>query len=127
MRDFQFTFERPPPTPTATSTIDEVFAWCVWKAMQLRVNDLVFEESKKGLTASCIVYSKLAVRKGEHREMARFPHLRGTPLKSLPEKGSGVAVANNVTWSVRVWTCYRMAGNEFRSCAIVRLLPPPPA
>lgn len=127
MRDFHFIFEDAPSAPCATSPIAEVFAWSVWRAMQLCVKDIVFEEREDGLLVSYLDYSKSRSRRGDYKRIARFPHLRGAPLKEFPTKATGVASDGEARWNVRVWTCHKMAGNEFRSCAVVRFIAPPRA
>jgi|SRR3954463_11065438 hypothetical protein len=126
MQNFQFIFDTPPTLPTSCSPIGEVFAWSVWKAMELGASDIVLDESSSGLVVFCLDYRKRdKSRTASRQEVARFPHLRGTPLKDFPNKGIGVAAIGKQKKNVRVWTCQKTSDNDLRSCAILSFMPPP--
>jgi len=94
--------------------------------MELGVSDVVLDESEGGLVVFCLDYTKRdKSRTATRREIACFPHLRGSPLKEFPTKGVGVAATGKKKRNVRVWTCQKTSANDFRSCAILSFMPPP--
>jgi hypothetical protein len=124
VKDFHFKFEAPPPPPCATSPLSEVFAWALWQAMEMGMKDVVVDESAHGLLVGCLDYT----RRGKNRAPKYFPlvtlpHLRGSPLKNFPAKAMGSATSGTEKWNVRIWTCQKLAGETFRLCAIVQLVP----
>lgn len=123
---FHFIFDVPPAQPTACSALRDVFAWSVWRAMDLGVKDLVFEESEHGLVVACLDdRRKESPRRPEYRQLARFLHLRGSALSVCPARASGTATRGDMRWSVRLWTCYR--GDSSRLCTVVQLVAATPA
>jgi hypothetical protein len=124
MKDFEFIFDGPPSSPHATSPLDEVFGWAVWRAMELGLKDVVVDESEQGLLVGCLDYARRGKNRGpKYVPLVTLPHLRGSPLKKLPVKALGIAACGQERWNVRLWTCQRLAGETFRLCAIVQLVP----
>lgn len=124
MKNFQFIFEGPQPPPNATTPVDEVFAWAVWCAMKQGLNDVVVDETERGLVVGCLDYNSRGKNRGpKYYPLATLPHLRGSPLRNFPAKSFGVATSGDERWDVRIWTCQKLAGEIFRLCAIVQLVP----
>lgn len=124
MTDFHFIFDAPPPPPCASSPVDEVFAWALWRAMQLGMKDVVVDESERGLLVGCLDYRRHGKNRGpKYLPLVVLPHLRGSPLKNIPANVLGSAAAGDARWNVRVWTCHKLAGETFRLCAVVQLVP----
>jgi len=93
--------------------------------MELALKDVVFDECEEGLKVGCLDYRVRGKHLGpNYVPLATFPHLRGSPLKKIPTKASGVAEMGEITWNIRVWICEKLAGDSSRLCAIVQLLPP---
>jgi hypothetical protein len=125
VKDFQFIFDAPPAQPSATSSLEEILGWSVWCAMEHALKDIVFDECEDGLKVGCLDYRVRGKYHGpRYVPLARFPHLRGSPLKKFPAKATGMAAMGEVTWNIRVWICEKLAGDSSRLCAIVQLLPP---
>lgn len=92
--------------------------------MDLGLKDVVVDESDKGLQVGCLDYARRGKNRGpRYYSLAVFPHLRGSPLKQLPSKALGVAATEHGKWNVRLWTCQKLAGETYRLCAIVQLVP----
>ncbi len=125
VKDFKFIFDAPPAQPSATSSLEEVLGWSVWCAMELALKDIVFDECEEGLKVGCLDYRVRGKYHGpRYVPLARFMHLRGSPLKKFPSKATGVAAIGEITWNIRVWICEKLVGEQSRLCAIVQLLPP---
>ncbi len=125
MNDFKFTFDAPPAQPSATSTFEDILGWSVWCAVELALKDIVFDETDDGLKIGCLDYRVRGKYHGpRYVPLANFPHLRGSPLRALPVKASGVAAMGDMMWNIRVWICEKLAGDSTHLCAIVQLLPP---
>ena len=94
VKDFQFIFDAPPAQPSATSSLEEILGWSVWCAMELALKDVVFDECDEGLKVGCLDYRVRGKYQGpRYVPLARFPHMRGSPLKKLPAKASSFSFA----------------------------------
>lgn len=122
--NLQYNFEVPPARPSATAPVDDVLAWAVWSALEIGLRDVVFEESDDGLLVGCLDYTRRGRNHGpKYYALATLPHLRGSPLKQLPDKAMGVVAAGREKWSVRLWICQKLVGEMSRLCAVVQLVP----
>lgn len=125
VKNFHFVFDAPPTQPTSISTLEDILAWSVWCAMEHALKDIVFDECDEGLKVGCLDYRVRGKYHGpRYVALARFPHLRGSPLKKFPTKATGVADVGGVSWNIRVWICEKLTTDATRLCAIVQLLPP---
>jgi hypothetical protein len=122
MENLHFVFASSPARPTACSPLSEVIAWSLWRATRDGVRDLLLEETDRGLCVKHFTEDKIASRCA-YVEVACFPHLRGTPLHSLPAKGGGTAISGGDRWRLRFWTGVKNEEGDAPACTLVQLVP----
>jgi hypothetical protein len=124
MENYQFNFDTPPAQPTSCSPLADVFAWALWKAVNLKISDLLIEQSNQGLVVAHFQAQRRQRGNGRcYRVIACFPHLRGSPLQDLPPRAAGTVKTSERRWNVCSWTALKSPEDPGSLCTVVQLRP----